>query len=155
MMANKFIVVSFVMAWMTIVSSISAQEHDAVVIQAIKEEGLQRSQVMDVVGWLSDVYGPRLTGSPAIEEAKKWAMTRLQQWGADNVHEERFPFGRGWSIERFHAHMTEPQIMPLIGFPKAWSSSTKGTVTADVVSIDIKTRQDFAQYRGKLLGKIR
>jgi len=154
MMANKFFVVFFVTAWVTSVPSISGQEHDDAVIQAIKEEGLQRSQVMDVVGWLSDVYGPRLTGSPAIEEAKQWAMIRLQQWGADNVHEERFPFGRGWSIERFHAHMTEPQIMPLIGFPKAWSSSTTGTVTADVVSVEIKTRRDFAQYRGKLLGKI-
>lgn len=154
MMVNKFVVVFLVMAAATISPPISGQERDDAVVQAIKEEGLQRSQVMDVVGWLSDVYGPRLTGSPAIEEAKNWAMTRLQQWGADNVHEERFPFGRGWSIERFHAHMTEPQIMPLIGFPKAWSSSTHGSVTADVVRVDIKAQQDFVQYRGKLRGKI-
>ena len=131
-----------------------AQRHDRDVIAAIKHEGLHRSQVMETVGWLSDVYGPRLTGSPAIEDAKSWAIKRLRQWGVANVREERFAFGKGWSLERFHAHMTEPQVMPIIGYPKSWTSSTNGTVTADVVRVDIRTPEDLDKYRGTLRGTI-
>ena len=131
-----------------------AQRRDRDMIAAIKDEGLHRSQVMDTVGWLSDVYGPRLTGSPAIEDAKSWAMQQLRQWGVANVHEERFAFGKGWSLERFHAHMIEPQVMPIIGYPKSWTSSTTGTTSADVVRVDIRTPEDLDTYRGTLRGKI-
>ena len=131
-----------------------AQPLDRVVLAAIQAEGLQHSQVMDTVGWLSDVYGPRLTGSPATEDAKAWVMERLRAWDVANVHEERFAFGKGWSLERFHAHLTEPQVMPIIGHPKSWTSGTDGTVTADVVRVDIQNPEDLDTYRGTLRGKI-
>ena len=132
----------------------SAQPLDHQMLAAIREEGPRRSQVMDHVSWLSDVYGPRVTGTPAIEEAGRWAMQTLRRWDLANVHAERFALGHGWSLVRFHAHMVEPQVMPIIGYPRAWSSSTNGTVTADVIRVDIRTEEDFAQYRGKLDGKI-
>ena len=134
--------------------SLGAQRRDRDMIAAIRVEGLHRSQVMETVGWLSDVYGPRLTGSSAIEDAKSWAMQQLRQWGVANVHEERFAFGKGWSLERFHAHMTEPQVMPIIGYPKSWTTSTNGTETADVVRVDIRAPEDLDKYRGTLRGKI-
>ena len=133
--------------------SLGAQRRDRDMIAAIRVEGLHRSQVMETVGWLSDVYGPRLTGSSAIEDAKSWAMQQLRQWGVANVHEERFAFGKGWSLERFHAHMTEPQVMPIIGYPKSWTTSTNGTETADVVRVDIRAPEDLDKYRGTLRGK--
>src|SRR5207247_10316427 len=102
-----------------------------------------RSQVMDHVSWLSDVYGPRLTGSPAIQQASEWAMKTFTDWGLANVHQERWKFGKGWSLVRFSAHLLEPQVQPLIGFPIEWSSGTKGPVTADVVRIQIATEADF------------
>lgn len=132
----------------------AAQPLDERMVAAIREEGLKRSQVMELAGWLSDVYGPRLTGSPAIEAAREWAMQRLRGWSLANVHEERFAFGRGWSLEHFHAQMIEPQVMPIIGYPKAWTSSTEGAVTADVVRFDVRSRQDLDQYRGALRGVI-
>ena len=132
----------------------SAQSPDRETVAAIRAEGFERSQVMDLVGWLSDVYGPRITGTPAIEEAREWAADRLRAWGVENVREERFAFGRGWSLVRFHAHMVEPQVMPLIGHPRAWSPSTAGTVEADVVRVDIRRRADFDRYRGTLRGRI-
>ena len=132
----------------------SEQAIDPEVIAAIKAEGLQHSQAMEMVSWLSDVYGPRVTGTPAIEAAKDWAMARMREWGLENVHEERFAFGKGWSLVRFHAHMIEPQVMPIIGYPKAWSSSTDGTVSAAVVRVDIRTADDIDRYRGTLEGKI-
>ena len=93
---------------------VSAQAVDGEVFRAIREEGFERSQAMETVSWLSDVFGPRVTGTPSIEAAKDWAADRMRQWGL-RVYEERFPYGRGWSLERFHAHLVAPQIMPIIG----------------------------------------
>ena len=56
--------------------------------------------------WLTDRYGPRLIGSPEFEEAGDWAVKQLQSWGVANVRKERFAFGRGWSLVKFHATMT-------------------------------------------------
>jgi carboxypeptidase Q len=127
---------------------------DFAMLGKIRDEGLSRSQVMDHISWLSDVYGPRLTGSPAIQQASEWAMKKFSEWGLANVHQERWAFGKGWSLVRFSAHLVEPQVQPIIGFPHEWSSSTRGTVTADVVRVRIAGEEDFATYRGKLAGKI-
>jgi carboxypeptidase Q len=136
------------------ISSALVAQADDVTLAAIKVEGLRRSEAMEMVSWLSDVYGPRLTGTPAIEEAGVWAMDRLRRFGVESVRAERFAFGKGWTLERFHAHMVEPQVMPLIGYPQSWSSSTDGTVTADVVRVDIRRPEDIERYRGTLGGKI-
>src|ERR1700728_3458817 len=50
--------------------------------------------------------------------------------------------------------MTEPQYMPLIGFPLAWSASTNGLVTAEAMIAPITTEADMAKYKGKLKGKV-
>jgi carboxypeptidase Q len=127
---------------------------DLATIGRIRDEGLNRSQVMDHVSWLSDVYGPRLTGSPAILQASDWVIKKVTDWGLTNAHREPWKFGKGWSLVRFSAHLIEPQIQPLIGFPIEWSAGTKGTVTGDVVRVQIANEVDFAKYRGKLAGKI-
>src|SRR4030095_639316 len=127
---------------------------DYAMIARIKEEGLNRSQVMDHISWLSDVYGPRCTGSPTIKQAGDWAQKRFKEWGLVNVHEEGWPFGKGWSLERFRANMIEPQVSPLIGYPKSWTPGTPGAVTAEVVYAPISSEADFDKYRGKLQGKI-
>lgn len=127
---------------------------DYAMIGKIREEGLNRSQVMDHIIWLSDVYGPRLTGSPAIKQAGEWTMKKFNDWGLANAHQESWPFGKGWSLVRFSAHMTEPQVSPLIGYPKSWTPGTNGTITADVVYTPISSEADFEKYRGKLKGKV-
>ena len=127
---------------------------DYAMLGRIRDEGLNRSQVMDHVSWLSDVYGPRLTGSPGIQQASEWAMKTFHEWALVNAHQERWAFGKGWSLVRFSAHLVEPQIQPLIGFPQEWSSGTRGPVTADVVRVQIANEADFEQYRGKLAGRI-
>jgi len=131
-----------------------SEKIDYAAIGRIRDEGMNRSQVMDHVSWLSDVYGPRLTGSPAIQQASDWAMKKFGEWGLANIHQERWKFGKGWSLVRFHATMIEPQVQPIIGQPVSWSPATKGTVTADVIRVQIASDADFAKYRGKLAGKI-
>jgi carboxypeptidase Q len=127
---------------------------DYAMLGSIRDEGMNRSQVMDHVSWLSDVYGPRLTGSPGIQQASEWTMKKFREWGLANIHQERWAFGKGWSLVRFSAHLIEPQIQPLVGFPQEWSSGTKGPVTAEVVRVQIASDADLAKYQGKLAGKI-
>ncbi len=127
---------------------------DYPMLTKIKDEGLARSQVMDHAFWLTDVHGPRFTATPAISEAADWAAERFDAWGLSNVHRETFPSAAGWTLVRFSAHLIEPQIQPIVGFPKTWSTGTEGTVTADVVRVDIQSEADLEGYRGQLDGKI-
>src|SRR3954465_14488769 len=131
-----------------------SEKLDYAMLGRIRDEGLNRSQVMDHVSWLSDVYGPRLTGSPGIQQASEWAMKTFRGWGLTNGPQERWSFGKGRSLVRFTAHLVEPQIQPLIGFPQEWSSGTKGPVTAEVARVQIAREADFAKSRGKLPGRI-
>jgi hypothetical protein len=124
-------------------------------IEKIKDEGMNRSQVMQTLSYLSDVIGPRLTASPNMKRANEWTRDQLTKWGLQNAHLEAWgPFGRGWSLKRFSAQVSEPQAIPLIAYPKAWSPGFSEPVTADVVYFDAKTEADFEKYKGKLNGKI-
>lgn len=139
------------------VASLAAQtpeKVDTAAIAKIRAEGLQHSQVAETMFWLTDRYGPRLTGSPYFEEAGDWAVKELQKYGVQNVRKERWKYGRGWTLTNFHATMTDPRVMPLTGAVKAWSPGTNGTVVADVVRVDIANEADAAKYKGKLRGKI-
>jgi carboxypeptidase Q len=101
-------------------SPASSETVDYNAIYTIKDEGFKRSQVMDVVSYLTDVYGPRLTGSPNIRQAADWAVTKLREWGASNPRVENWgTFGRGWVNERFNAQVLTPTPWPVIGMPKA------------------------------------
>jgi carboxypeptidase Q len=122
-------------------------------IYRIKEEGLQRSTVMDIESYLTDVYGPRLTGSPNIKEAADWAQKKMADWGLARVHLERWPFGRGWQNQRFVASVTSPRSYPLIGFPKAWTPGTNGPVAGEALLVTLQSEEDFNAWRGKLRGK--
>ena len=122
-------------------------------IYKIKEEGLQRSRVMETASYLTDVYGPRLTGSPDTKEAADWAQKTMTSWGLTNVHLEKWPFGRGWRNERFTAMALTPRAYPLIAYPKAWTPGTNGPVTGDAVIALVNEEKDFDTFRGKLRGK--
>ncbi len=124
-------------------------------IQRIKDEGMKRSQVMQTLSYLSDVIGPRLTASPGMKRANEWTRDQLTKWGLQNAHLEAWgPFGRGWTLKKFSAQVTEPLDIPLIAYPKAWSPGLASPLTADVVYFDAKTDADFEKYKGKLNGKI-
>src|SRR5690242_10442257 len=84
------------------------------VIEKIKDEGLNRSQVMQTLSYLSDVIGPRLTASPGAKRANEWTKDQLTKWGCYNAHLEPWgPFGRGWTLKRFSAQVVEPVCIPL------------------------------------------
>src|SRR5215470_17927267 len=128
---------------------------DLEMMKKIREEGTQRSQVMETLSWLTDVHGPRLTNSPQYNRATEWAKGKLTEWGLQNASLEAWgPFGRGWSLEGFTANIVKPDFIPLIAYPKAWSPSTNGVVRGQVVYLDAKTPEDLEKYKGKLKGAI-
>jgi carboxypeptidase Q len=146
------VALAFALAW-----AVGAQTDwlapDASVIGKFQDEGSQRSHITEVMGYLTDVYGPRLTNSPDIREAGEYAVKTLSSWGLANVHEETWgPFGRGWSNELFEANEIAPRHFPLIAYPKAWTPGTNGPVTANAIYARIEKEEDFAFSRGRLRG---
>src|SRR4051812_25621386 len=124
-------------------------------IERIKDEGMNRSQVMQTLSYLSDVIGPRLTGSPNLKRANEWTREKLAGWGLQNAHLEAWgPFGLGWTLKSFSAQVSEPQDIPLIAYPKAWSPGLNGTLNADVIYVDATDEAGLEKYKGKLKGAI-
>ena len=150
-------------------------------IDKIKDEGMNRSQVMQTLSYLSNVIGARLTGGPNLKHANEWTRDTMTKWGMQNGHLEAWgPFGRGWELKHFSAQVTSPYSFPVIAYPKAWSPGLGGSmpmapataitkkgrvpataapipssmVTADVVYLDAKTEADWTKYKGQLKGKI-
>jgi len=121
----------------------------------IRFEGLKHSQVAKLAAYLSDVIGPRPTGSPEIDRANKWAAAKMKEWSMTNVALEPYDdFGVGWALRYVSAHLLQPHYAPLIAISVEWGSSTKGKLTGQPVYVDIRSKADFAKYKGKLRGKI-
>jgi carboxypeptidase Q len=136
----------------------SAEPVDLDAITRIKAEGFERSQVMDLAWWLTDVHGPRLTNSPQMRAAAEWVVGKTREWGLSNAALEPWganaEFGRGWSNERTVLHVVKPTPWPVLAYARAWTPGTTGAVTADAMLTPIADEAAFNQYRGKLKGKI-
>jgi len=132
-----------------------AQESvDRQMIAKIRDEGMNRSQVLKMFTHFTEVIGPRLTGSPQVKAASTYGKTRLTEWGLENPRLEAWEFGRGWSLEKFSIEMIEPRYLPLIGFPEAWSASTAGELTGKPILLGDKTTTDLEKLKGQLKGAI-
>lgn len=124
-------------------------------VERIKDEGVNRSRLMETVEYITDVIGPRLTGSPALRRANEWTRERLTQYGLVNSHLEPWgPFGRGWTLKRFSAEVVAPQAFPLLAYPRAWSPGLDAPLTSDVVLVDANNDAELQKYKGTLRGKI-
>lgn len=131
-----------------------ADAPDLGAIARIRQEAARGSQVVDTIRNLTDVYGPRLTGSPQLKAAAAYVLDTLKSWGLGSSWYERWgPFGPGWTSDRFIALALAPQFYPLQAYPKAWTPGTTGEVIADAVLAPVQQEGDFAKYRGTLGGK--
>jgi carboxypeptidase Q len=154
-MKEKRLKILFTAVVMLFASSLTAAEQvDLDMVTKIRHEGIKHSQVMDLVGYISTVIGPRPTGSPAIKKSYDWATEKLRKWGLENVRLEPYEFGVGWAPQYISAHLLEPHYAPLIAISVEWGGSTEGKITGQPVYVDIQSKQDFDKYRGKLNGKI-
>jgi len=127
---------------------------DIAMVEKIKAEGMERSKVLETFDQLTTVIGPRLTNSPAHKRAVAWTQETLKAWGMSEVHAEPFPFGRGWTLDKVSIEMIEPRYMPMIGYPKGWSPSTAGRLTAAPVWLPGLDETALKAQAGKLKGAI-
>ena len=134
---------------------------DAEVMWKIRREATDRSQIMRTLHMLTDVYGPRLTGSPNLRRAQDWLVQQATAAGLKNAHLEEWDFGSpGWLNEKTAVHITAPVKDSLVVEALAWTPGTTGPVTASAVIItppERPTQNDadtfFARLRGNLKGR--
>ena len=155
----RVIVLFIFAAMLTPAGAIAQQAVPAVdAIAKIREEGMskERSQAMKTISYLTDVIGPRLTNSPNQRRANQWTKEQLQKWGLQNAAVDPWgEFGRGWELKRFSAtYSTATETQPFRSYPKAWSPSTNGPITGDVVFVDATDEAGLAKFKGKLKGAI-
>ena len=136
----------------------AGEKIDYEAINKIKAQGMQaeNSKVMEISSWLTDVHGPRLTGSPNIQKAGEWAVAKMKEWGLQNVALEPWTnqsFANGWSNDKFYLAAVSPQAFPIPGTPIAWTPGTDGLVRGEVVLVTETTAEDLKKYAGKLKGK--
>ena len=131
----------------------AAEKVDLVAIDRIKREVSQHSEVTELLSWLTDVYGPRLTGSPNTRAAAEWTLKKLHSWGITNVHLEPWgPYERGWRSERFNFQAIAPQPFVINAVPATWSVSTRGRTAGPAVRFDVKSFADMKRFANKLKG---
>lgn len=125
---------------------------DAAIMAKIREEGLKRSQLPQTLSYLTDVIGPRLTGSPGLLRANEWTKNKLIEYGLEARLEPWGPFGRGWTCDKFSLTVNAPTAFNVIAAPRAWSTGWSGTTA--VVLVDADSPEALAKFKGKLKGKI-
>lgn len=135
----------------------ASEKIDYEAINKIKQEGMQNSKVMEISSWLTDVHGPRLTGSPNMMKGAEWAMQQMKEWGLQNVRIENWAspnnFSRGWTNDKFYMAAVAPMSFPIPGTPTAWTPGTNGLVKGDVILVTETAEEDLKKYAGKLKGK--
>jgi carboxypeptidase Q len=136
---------------LAVVIAVRAQERvDHDVFWKIRQEGTNNSRILQTVHMFSDVYSPRLTGSPNLKAAGEWAIEQMHAWGLKNGHLEPWDFGRsGWTNERLSAHIVEPVKDALVVEALAWTPGTNGVVRGPAVRITLPqraTRDEFNAF---------
>lgn len=119
-------------------AAVPANQNSADIIMRIRDEGNFNSRIMNTVHFLTDIYGPRLTGSPNFKAAAEWTIRQMKEWGLENGHLEPWKFGHaGWTNERFSAHILSPLKDQLVCEVVAWTPGTNGPVSGQAVQITL------------------
>ena len=136
-------------------AQVAQEAVDLAVIQKIREEGLQRSHIEELARYLTEVNGPRLTGSPGMKRANEWSAQVLRDWGLTNVVVEPWgDFGRGWEQVDYKGRILTPYEQPLPGIASAWTGSTQGTVRGKALVVQVAGQDDLGALKGTLKGAI-
>jgi carboxypeptidase Q len=154
--------VALCLAFSMLALPVAAQNGGGDMLSRIRKEAMERSQIMKTMHMFTDVYGPRLTGSPNHKAAAEWAVKQMTAWGLDNAHLEPWDFKHpGWLNERLTAHLISPVKDPLVCEVLAWTPSTRGTVQAKAYNLVLPERPTqeqltlfFGNYKTKVRGRI-
>lgn len=134
----------------------ASERVDAAMNARIRDEGMNRSRVLETAVHLSDVNGPRLAGSPGYRRAAEWARDRMAAFGLTGAALEPWGTrrGRGWEVARHSVELVSPYYERIVAYPKAWSPATPGVVRGEPVLAVLRTEADLARHRGRLRGRI-
>jgi hypothetical protein len=136
-------------------TAVAEEPVDEQLIASIKMEGFQNSQLMDTAFHLTEVYGPRLSGTPSMKAAAEWSRDRLAEWGLENAHLESWDLAvPGWNLVSYSAELLEPRYLRLAAVPVAWTPGTTGMIEGVPVLVKVESEDDFDEHRGKLRGAI-
>ena len=136
-------------------AQVAREAVDLAVVQRIRQEGLEHSHVPELAHHLTEVIGPRLTGSPGMKQANEWTAQTFRDWGLANVQVEPWgQFGRGWEMEDYEGRILTPFEQAMPGVPSAWTGSTEGTVRGQAMAVRAEGPDDLAKLGGKLKGKV-
>ncbi len=125
---------------------------DTTGVGALIDQGMNKSQVMKNLQYLTDVIGPRLTGSPAARVANDWTMKQFQSYGAD-AHLEQWNFGGTWERGAMWMRLVAPRAHDVVAASWAWAPGTNGKpVTGPVVRIDASAPESLDAYKAKVKG---
>ena len=140
--------------------AVRAQQTD--ISERIRKEGMEKSQILRTLHFFTDVYGPRLTGSPNHKAAADWAVKQMKEWGFDNAYLEPWDFGHpGWVNERASGFITAPVKDSLVFEVLAWTPSTRGIAAGQAFQMILPQRPTqaeltayFNSVRSKIRGKM-
>lgn len=158
MPTRRFVALSLILSLIAL-PSLAQNSRDADLLARIRKEAMERSQIMKTMHMFTDVYGPRLTGSPNHKNAAEWAVKQMTAWGLENAHLEPWDFGHpGWLNERLTAHIISPIKDPLVCEVLSWTPSTKGTVRARAYNLILPekpTQEQLTAFFGREKGNVR
>jgi len=145
-------------AWVPV--DVPAEKIDAEMNAKIRKEGMDNSKIMETMHYLTDVYGPRVTGSPNFDNAAKWAVQQMTTWGMVNGKLEPWEWGReGWLNEKAWGHVVSPVKDNLVFEVLAWTPSTKGTVSAQAILVETPQQPmpeaEFVKFLTDLTAKVK
>ncbi|MHB1424738.1 MAG: M20/M25/M40 family metallo-hydrolase [Gemmataceae bacterium] len=119
-------------------------------------EAKDHSEIMANLTYISDMIGPRLTGSAALKKANDWTADKMRAYGLSNVHLEGWTIPVGWERGPATVRIVEPNIgRALTVAAMAWTPGTKGKIECDVVAINARTVEDLAKVKDKYKGKLK
>jgi hypothetical protein len=160
MLKRRVVALSLILSLLSL--PVAAQNGSGEMLSRIRKEAMERSQIMKTMHMFTDLYGPRLTGSPNHKAAAEWAVKQMTAWGLENAHLEPWDFKHpGWLNERLTAHLISPVKDPLVCEVLAWTPSTKGTIQAKAYQLVLPERPSQEQlniflnnHKTKVRGKI-
>lgn len=130
------------------------QANDSATVAAMMNEGFHNSQLKVLAHELMDGVGPRLVGTPKMQQANDWVVSKYQSWGIP-AKNEKWGEWRGWERGISHIDMVSPWVKSLEGTQLAWSPSTKGkTISAEVIILrDTPDSLSFQKWLPNVKGK--
>ncbi len=126
-------------------------EADKKLVELVKAD---KEQLKNDLTYLTTQIGPRLTGSPQLDQASHWTEDQFKALGLVNVHLESWTIANGWKRGPATGRVVWPAVHELTLATAGWSAATNGTVKGAVIGIDAESIEELAKYKGKLGGKI-